>query len=86
MICYNCGLSTEGCYLKLYGSFVQICVQNIAAYAALRIKTAEVACDNEMHINQNLCLFVFIQLSLAAKKQFQHHHGHDSEARFGQDC
>ena len=51
MICYNCGLSTEGCYLKLYGSFVQICVQNIAAYAALRIKTAEVACDNEMDIN-----------------------------------
>ena len=29
-----------------------------------------------------VCLFVFIQLSLAAKKQFQHHHEHKVWSRF----
>ena len=45
---------------------LQTIVTPLSAHAAQRIKSAEVACDNEMDINQNLCLFVFVQLSLAA--------------------
>ena len=49
-----------------------IFVQHFAVYAALRIKTAEVTCDNEMHQLESL-LVCFHLTFFCCKKHSQHH-------------
>ena len=49
-----------------------IFVQHFAVYAALRIKTAEVTCDNEMHQLESL-LACFNLTFFCCKKHSQHH-------------